>query len=226
MFAEAQARIEARKEAAKRAGASYATIAEVIPSEPPEAVTVCDPAVFERELGPQVLRESLRYVRVERLEGAEPREDASGWGWMDHRDTRRMASLAEGEWSAFREWKDHHRYLVVFVAGERELPGAVEGRRLRGALGSGEFDVGLWSGGLYIVDLQDREVLCGAPFSATNSEVVEFKDRGRLDRAFRDDEENQAPLRDLKKNVEQEANEALDKIAPRFKISMTGIFGG
>ena len=209
---EAQAREEALVLAA-----NYKTIHQAIDLDTAFDKVACpDEALAAAEKVESTLfRMELWTVDYASLPGV-TQADKADWVWLNHSDISSLAKIADdpaGEHSEYtleNVGNPEHRYLAVFVTGERALPGKIDKK----FLGADEFDSGYFEGSLVIVDLEESKAVCSVPFDAENSDEID-DDGGDW---------NKAVLKDFKQNVEDEGQDALETISAETKINVVGIF--
>jgi hypothetical protein len=215
-LAEIRAELEEERSAARENALGRAQrVSSIAPLIDPSAVVPrrdCPDAVVEERLGEAPLRHRLPTASYRSL--TDPDGEVAGWRWLNHgvvgdwQLLRRNASEADDE-ARRNAGARENRLLVVFVDRDRALPRIDEED---GLLGAGSFTGGHWDGGLYVVDLDEPQVLCSAPFHMESSDSVDG-----------DEDFDEALSDDFRGRFETSADEALQGISRKITVDVHGI---
>lgn len=212
--AERQAAIAGAPARAQR----FAQVAALIDPHAEVARTPCP----EAELAaaePSILRMDLPTVDYGRLIGATVASPAE-WSWLndDHvtlLEQVRTNPTGASESQLEQVGRSDKRYLAVFVTEVRQLPAVT---RQEGIIRQGQWEGGVFIGGIHIVDLDGPRIVCSVPMEAESSDSVTFDDRGLLRTTF-----EEAILEDFQEQMEDAADDAVESITAHASINLVGL---
>lgn len=162
--------------------------------------------------------ETLDFLTAESFD-PERKKELAAWEWIRSREVKNLRHLDDIEDETIAgfvtddiEKARKQPLFGVVVAESRAMPVIPEG--------TDDFTRGHYDGWIVVVDAKKGKALCQAPFSATNSETIEYK-KGRIMGDQYNAEE--AARDDFLENFEEATNASLARVAKGLRVNL-GMF--